>query len=142
MSRLVSDFCQMVLEDEDTSSRFHMAAHELAENLSKYSTGSPVSLEVQLMDVGEECMMKVCAHNQTSAEKLQEVEERLVALQDAENPIQHYDRLIRETAAVPDISGLGLARIRAEGDLDVEYTIAGNELTISVCAPVTPRRGA
>src|SRR5690348_1313609 len=46
--RLVSSFCGQVLEDASVSSRFYMAAHELAENITKYSTGPRVSLELTL----------------------------------------------------------------------------------------------
>ncbi len=37
---------------------------------------------------------------------------------------------------VEGVSGLGLARVRAEGGLDVDYKIEGNELTIIAHAPV------
>ncbi len=48
--RLVSSFCGMILDDANVSSRFYMAAHELAENITKYSTGPRVSLELALED--------------------------------------------------------------------------------------------
>ena len=47
-----------------------------------------------------------------------------------------YDRMIEESAPLEGVSGLGLARIRAEGGLDFDYTIEGDELTLIVTAPV------
>jgi two-component sensor histidine kinase len=139
LSRLVSEYCRMVLEDADAASRFHMAAHELVENVAKYSTGSRMRLEVELGEAGGSHVMRVRVCNETSAQQLREVEKRLTELAAAENPVKLYDRLIRETAPISDVSGLGLARIRAEAELELDYRVEGNELTISVQGPVLPR---
>ncbi len=81
--------------------------------------------------------MKISARNEASPERLREVERRLFELKAAsDHRLKHYDELICETAMVEGVSGLGLARVRAEGGLDVDYTIEGNELTIIAHAPV------
>ncbi|WP_242516622.1 hypothetical protein [Sorangium cellulosum] len=135
--RLVSSFCSMVLDDANVSSRFYMAAHELAENIIKYSSGPRVSLELALEEADERaCVMKICARNEASPERLREVERRLWELKTASDPVKHYDELISETAMIEGVSGLGLARVRAEGGLDMDYTIEGNHLTIIAHAPV------
>ena len=141
ISRLVSDFCEIGLKDLDITSRFHMAAHELAENIIKYSSGPRVSLELALEERDGACVMKICARNEASPERLREVERRLFELKTAVDPVKHYDDLIIETAMVEGVSGLGLARVRAEGGLDVDYKIEGNELTIIAHAPVGRWRG-
>ncbi|WP_437963451.1 hypothetical protein WMF04_27410 [Sorangium sp. So ce260] len=134
--RLVSSFCGQVLDDADVSSRFYMAAHELAENITKYSSGPRVSLELALEEDQSSHVMKIRARNEASPERLREVERRLIALKAASDPLEHYDHLITETATIDGISGLGLARVRAEGGLDMDYTIEGNELTIIAHAPI------
>ncbi|WP_437933282.1 hypothetical protein [Sorangium sp. So ce341] len=134
--RLVSSFCGQVLDDANVSSRFYMAAHELAENITKYSTGPRVSLELALEEDDRSHVMKIRARNEASPESLREVERRLMALKTASDPVKHYDDLITETAMIDGISGLGLARVRAEGGLDMDYTIEGNELTIIAHAPI------
>ncbi|WP_437669806.1 hypothetical protein [Sorangium sp. So ce131] len=139
--RLVSSFCGMVLDDANVSSRFYMAAHELAENITKYSTGPRVSLELALEEDQSAYIMKIRARNEASPEQLREVERRLLELKTATDPVKHYDDLICETAMVEGVSGLGLARVRAEGGLDVDYKIEGNELTIIAHAPVGRWRG-
>lgn len=136
ISQLVSDFCQMGLRDLDISYRFRMAAHELAENITKYSTTSRVSLEVELAEVQGVHILSVKTRNETSPERLIEVEKRLKELKSAVDPVELYDRMIEETAPLEGVSGLGLARIRAEGGLDFDYEIIGNELTLVVQAPV------
>ncbi|WP_437475823.1 hypothetical protein WME75_24505 [Sorangium sp. So ce1014] len=134
--RLVSSFCGQVLDDANVSSRFYMAAHELAENITKYSSGSRVSLELALEEDQSSQVMKIRARNEASPERLREVERQLIALKAASDPVKHYDQLITETAMIEGISGLGLARVRAEGGLDMDYTIEGNELTIIAHAPI------
>ena len=136
ISQLVSDFCQIGLRDLDISSRFHMAAHELAENITKYSTTSRVSLEVELSEVGGQHVLSVKTRNHASPERLVEMEKRLKELKFTEDPMGVYDRMIEETAPLEGVSGLGLARIRAEGGLDFDYKIDGNELTLVVHGPV------
>lgn len=132
VSRLVSDFCQIGLRDLDISSRFHMAAHELAENITKYSTTSRVSLEVELVEKDGRHTMSVRTKNHTSPERLVEVEKRLKELKATKDPVGLYDRMIEESAPLEGVSGLGLARIRAEGGLDFDYVIDGDELTLIV----------
>lgn len=136
VSRLVSDFCQIGLRDLDISARFHMAAHELAENITKYSTTSRVSLEVELAEKDGRHTLSVRTRNRTSPERLAEVEKRLCELKSTKDPSALYDRMIEESAPLEGVSGLGLARIRAEGGLDFDYTIEGDELTLIVTAPV------
>ena len=132
ISQLVSDFCQIGLRDLDISSRFHMAAHELAENITKYSTTSRVSLEVELAEVDGVHTLSVRTCNQAAPERLAELEKRLEELKTTPDPVGLYDRMIEQSAPLEGVSGLGLARIRAEGGLDFDYSIRGNEVTLVV----------
>jgi hypothetical protein len=136
ISQLVGDFCQIGLRDLDLSSRFHMAAHELAENITKYSTRARVTLEMELAETGGVHTLSVKTKNHTSPDRLLEVERRLQELKTTKDPVALYDRMIEETAPLEGVSGLGLARIRAEGGLDFDYFIDGDELTMVVQAPV------
>ncbi|XXY99381.1 hypothetical protein WME73_28895 [Sorangium sp. So ce302] len=131
----------MVLDDESASSRFYMAAHELIENLIKYSSGPEVSIELALEEGEGARVLVIRARNEASPERLREVERRLSTLRSASDPVKHYDELICETAMVEGVSGLGLARVRAEGGLDVDHTIEGSRLTIIAQAPVAGWRG-
>ena len=113
ISQLVSDFCQIGLRDLDISSRFHMAAHELAE-------------------VGGEHTLSVRTCNQAAPDRIVELEQRLQELKTTSDPVALYDRMIEQSAPLEGVSGLGLARIRAEGGLDFDYRIEGNEVTLVV----------
>lgn len=135
IARLVSDFCKTGLSDLDITTRFHMAAHELTENIAKYSTTSRASLEIELSECAGKRLLTMRTKNRAAPDRLVEVERRLKELQSAPDPIQLYDRLIEETAPLEGVSGLGLARIRAEG-LDFNYQINGDELTLIVQEPL------
>ena len=137
LSTLVSEFCRGLVADPSVVSRFHMAAQELAENLVKYSVGRDVKLDAVL--TGTELRLR--ATNRSTRAQLDQVERCLAALVKAPDPEAHYDRLIREAAPRAEGSGLGLARLRAEGELNVDYSIEGDQLTISVHASVEPRKG-
>src|SRR5690606_26506312 len=141
VSRLVSEFCYSLVDDPDIVARFHMAAQELAENLAKYSSGPDVSISAELLGSDTSAVLRLMARNRGTPEQLRDVECRLREIQSAEDPVELYDRLIREVAPLDDVSGLGLIRIRAEGGLNVDYAIEGNELTISVHSSVAPQKG-
>jgi hypothetical protein len=128
----VSDFCRVTLRDADISVRFQIAAHELAENVAKYSIGPDVSVDVELLDRDGKQALRLRTRNRTSPERLVEVEKRLVALMAAKDPAAFYDQLIEDSIAHKGASGLGLARIRAESGFDFDYSIQGDELTLVV----------
>lgn len=140
VSQLIAEFCRTNTRDPDIVSRFHMAAQELGENLVKYSVGNEVRMEVCIVGDGDQQTLTLRATNQGTAEQLSTVASRLAAIVGAEDPAAHYDRLIRETAPREEGSGLGLARLRAEGDLNIDYWIEGDRLTISVHSSISPRK--
>lgn len=141
LSALVSEFCRGLVSDPHVVSRFHMAAQELAENLVKYSVGREVKLAAILTGPPEDAELSLRATNRSSPAQLDQVERCLAALVKAPDPEAHYDRLMRAAAPRETGSGLGLARLRAEGELNVDYSIEGDQLTISVHASVEPRKG-
>jgi hypothetical protein len=134
VSQLAAEFCRRELGDRDATSRFHMVAHELAENIAKYSTAPEVTLEVDLSKDGAGRALTIRTRNRASPERLADVARRMRELALADNPDALYDRLLEESLAVEGVSGLGLARIRAESGLDLEYSIEGDELTVMVKA--------
>lgn len=144
VSRAVSEFCHVVLRDPDLIDRIHMAAHELAENVAKYSVASPVNLEVELAENEGLHVLIIRARNSAAPERLAEVQRRLAELKATDDPAALYYHLIQESLTREGGSGLGLARIRAESGLDLDYSISGNELTVILksAVPAPPPLGA
>lgn len=134
VSRLVADFCRLEAGDQDWIARVHMAAHELAENVAKYSTTAEVSLEVAVENEAAGRTLLILTRNRASAEHLADVTRRMRELMLTKDPDALYDEWLARSLAAEGVSGLGLARIRAESGLRFEYTIEGDELTIVVKA--------
>jgi len=130
----IIDFCQMTVGDMEMTSRLHMAAHELVENVLKYGTTPEVGLEFELERGDEQSYVRLRTRNTAAPEQLEEVTRRVTELRAAADPIAYYDQLIRSTASVIGMSGLGLARIRAEAGLDVNCSVEGREVSIVVQA--------
>jgi hypothetical protein len=126
------DFCQMTIEDLETTSRLHMAAHELVENVLKYGSTPEIALEFELERGAEVSIVRLRTRNTAEPEQLREVARRVSELRAAVDPVAYYDRLIRSTAPMVGMSGLGLARIVAEAGLDVDCTVEGKEVSIVV----------
>jgi hypothetical protein len=134
VSQLAAEFCRLELGDREATSRFHLVAHELAENIAKYSTAPEVTLEVDLSESAQGRALTIRTRNRASPERLADVARRMRELELAESPDALYDRWLEESLAVEGVSGLGLARIRAESGLDLEYSVEGDELTVVVKA--------
>jgi hypothetical protein len=136
----IIDFCQMTVGDRETTSRLHMAAHELVENVLKYGTTPEVGLEFELERGDVESYVRLKTRNTAAPEQLEEVTRRVTELRAAADPVAYYDKLIRSTASVIGMSGLGLARIRAEAGLDVNCFVEGREVSIVVQATMRSGR--
>ena len=104
ISKLVADFCSVAMENADTAWLFYMAAHELAENVTKYSTSSNVSLEVEMSEREGKHVMKITSRNETTPERLRETARRLDAIKNAEDPVALYDQLVLESAPMRGVS--------------------------------------
>ena len=137
---MVTDLCEQVLDDADATSRVAMAAHELMENVAKYSSGGEGSVEVELSERNGHSYVQVSTKNRASAEQRETLQNVIGELRRAVDPVAYYDAVIAKSARSKG-SGLGLARIRAEGKMDVDLSIDGDEVTISAQASLAVRAG-
>jgi anti-sigma regulatory factor (Ser/Thr protein kinase) len=140
--RWLTDFCQLTLADLELVARLRLAVSELVENVVKYGMQPNVRVEVELVEREGAAILRLGTHNRSSPEYLARAVELLSELKDAPDPLAYYDRLVRESAPKLGVSGLGLARIRAEGELELDFKVVGDELSIWVEAPVDAAIGA
>jgi hypothetical protein len=138
--RWLTQFCELTLEDVEAASRAQMAVNELVENVVKYGMNPSVGVEVELERLANSSVLTLRTKNRTTPERLAATINLLRALEEAPDPVAYYDQLVVASAPKADVSGLGLARIRAEGDLDVHYEVHGDQLCLSVSA-ILPSEG-
>jgi hypothetical protein len=128
--QLVESFLVLQLADLDVVARCAMCTHELLENIVKYGAAGPASITVEVTRRETGGVLLIRSDNVASIERRADIVQRLSVLLLAVDPIAYYDRLIRESALRHDGSGLGLARIRAEGHFKLGYRLHGDRITI------------
>jgi hypothetical protein len=133
----LSELCGPVMLDADATARLRLTAHELLENIVKYSASGGCVFRFRLHQVTGGAL---CATIQTSnvpdANRRRDAERRLTALSAARDPREHYDSVIAESAQRLAGSGLGLARIHAETEYRLSYHFEERSLVITASGEV------
>ena len=130
-SRYVCDFYSHVLADPDASARVMLAAHELLENAAKYSSDGLGHLLIELTQKGGKHVVRIRTSNRARPDRLGELREFFEESLRYSDAIALYDRIIARSAERAVGSGLGLARIRAEGEMELTFSVQGDEVTIT-----------
>jgi two-component sensor histidine kinase len=137
--RFVEATVERLLGDPELVFRVSMTAHELMENAAKYSLGSKALLRVSFKREGDELDVSLYLLNETTPDHIERLRERIRNLAAAPDPFVHYQRLMKQNARSTDESGLGLARIRAEGEMSLDLEVKGN--TVGLLANARVRKG-
>lgn len=126
MRRLVTDLLSSTCSDAGHVSRVAMTVHELMENAVKYGRGA-VKLTVLLDRRGFASAIEVTAR--TTPEHRNDATARINELRASPNPQGHYLTLMQR-AAEQRASGLGLARVAVEGEMELSCRGDGDGLVI------------
>jgi hypothetical protein len=140
-SRFVRDFYDGLLADPDATSRVVLTAHELLENTSKYASDGLTHMQVAVAEREGQSYVQIQTRNRATPDRLTELRRFLDEITSATDPIALYYRFIARSAERVEGSGLGLARIRAEGEMELAYEVDGDEVTIVAEAPVAIKGG-
>jgi hypothetical protein len=134
----LTEFCQLTINDLDLVSRMEIAVAELVENVVKYGMTANARVDVALEHRGSVVYLRIETRNAAPPEDIERAVELLTEIRDSKDPVAYYDQLILAVAPVrtKGVSGLGLARIRAEGELELDFRVDGNMLTICVETPI------
>lgn len=144
---LVTSFCNDLGFDPETVARARLAAHELTENVVKYSQGDQDQCRLRVrsrpLASGSGIRLSITTENPVAPERLAEVDAYLRRLERAANPDQFYDARIAESAKRELGSGLGLARIRSEALMEVSHRTESGKLRVTasvilIGGPVNP----
>jgi anti-sigma regulatory factor (Ser/Thr protein kinase) len=133
----IEELCSSLV-DASTSSRVALTAHELMENLSKYSETGPTDVTVQVGEREGQTRVIVRTRNRTTPEQRHELMKVLEVVCSAAEPMTMYLEVIARSIERDQGSGLGLARIRAEAGMKLTYSISGDEVTIQAETGVEP----
>jgi anti-sigma regulatory factor (Ser/Thr protein kinase) len=123
--RTVEDACLRLGGDPELASSLGVAAHELFENAIKYVDDGQVTVDLSLGRVGSKLETTVRASNTASPDRLRQLAVVGAGIADARDRMSYYrDRMIA-VASVAEGSGLGLARILGETNLQLMIAVDG-----------------
>jgi hypothetical protein len=138
--RFVSNFYQQLLGDLESTSRLAMVAQELLENAIKYTSHGETVLRIELDDGAG--IVRIHTSNRSNAEHIEILRRLIAEMRSAADPFVFYQGLLRTTMDDLEGSGLGLARIRCEGDMEVDLTVDGDLVAVTAWARRDPGAAA
>jgi hypothetical protein len=124
------------LDDEDAIFRVAMTAHELLENAAKYASDGKARLEVSVQPRGDDAIVRVVVTNNAAREHIDQLGTCYAEMNANSDAMAHYFSLMRLNAKAGAVSRLGLARVRAEGEMDLEIDIQGETVKVMASAIV------
>jgi hypothetical protein len=114
-------------------SRMAVTVHELLENAAKYSSGGGSNLRV-VIDPALPRALSVSVDNHADPRHLPGLQETIDELSSAPDPLDVYQRYLLRAATRDEGSGLGLARIFVEADMDVKLEHHDGRICIKAVA--------
>lgn len=137
--RFVEEAFEKLVASPDEVFRIAMTAHELLENAAKYSNGAKAVLRLSLDAGNPDGRVTVSPINETTPLHIERLRQLLERLNAAPDPMIHYQQLMRENARKDEESGLGLARIAAEGEMTMGLEITGATVAVIASGQVSTR---
>lgn len=124
----VTEFFEHILTRGEESERLELATQEMLENAMKYGKEGEARLRVAVSPLARGAHISVHTQNSASPSNIQRLQSILKRLEDGDPKVVY----LKMMTDVPegDASGLGLARIRAEADMDITWTITGDDVDL------------
>jgi two-component sensor histidine kinase len=125
----VADFYTKAVPDPDAAQRLALTTHELLENAAKYSADGEAAILVELQP-GTGAVSVRTANRATGAQ-IAALQSAFAEISTAPSASAYYAEAMRRTAVKRSGSGgLGLARIWAESDMQLELLVEGDRVEV------------
>jgi anti-sigma regulatory factor (Ser/Thr protein kinase) len=126
--RFVSEFYQRTLKDPDVTARVALATHELLENAVKYSKDGETTVRIEIASEGEPREIAILLRNRAEDRHVAAIREIVDGVTDAPDAFAYYQQLLVRKAKIKQGSGLGLARICAEGEMNIVLRVLDGDV--------------
>lgn len=133
--RFTAEFYRRVLADHEVSEKASLATHELLENSFAYASDGETGVRIDLA----EDLLTIKTWNRTSPDRLESLRVAIERMNRELDPGRYYQGMLDGRA---NGSGLGLARVRAQADMNVAYAMDAGRVCISATGPLRGRRAA
>ncbi len=128
--RFVAAFYNRLAEGGEAADMVALATHELLENAVRYAKDDLTHLRIEIERKADHGEVTIVTKNRARPEDIDAIRE-VVEQMAAHDPFRFYQQRLRVAAKRRDGSGLGLARVRAEAEMDVSCAIDGDSVVIS-----------
>jgi len=128
--RFVTQFYARFLSDPDGTSRVALATHELLENAVKYSKDGETTIRIEVDQSQSPKQVRITLRNRANEVDIARIRELLEGVQSAQNVTNFYQELIASKVKLREGSGLGLARICAEGEMQLKYSVVDGDVAV------------
>jgi anti-sigma regulatory factor (Ser/Thr protein kinase) len=126
-----------VLKDADLLYRVAMAAHEFVENAVKYALDGAARFTVEIWQDDRSPRIAISLWNRTGEVHRQELQQIFAEMDSFQDAFEHYNRLLRLPSTRKDSAGVGLARIRAEGQMRLTLNCEDDRVCLRAEADLT-----
>lgn len=120
----VEGFYTRMLIDSDATSRVALATHELIENAIRYSSDGETRFRIDVYADTTPSRLVIRTWNRLDESQLRSLEEMFRDMAAEPDAFSYYLLLMKRNARREDGgSGLGLARIRAEAEMMLDFAV-------------------
>lgn len=130
--RFTGEFYRRVLVDQELASRLALATHEMLENAVTYANDEETAIRIEV----EGDLLSVRTWNRAAPERLSALKSSIDDVMAAPDPDHYYQEQMLIAAKRNNGSGLGLARIRNEAEMNLSYELDNDRVCIRAVAKI------
>jgi len=136
--RFISDFYHRLTDDKVLRDRLAVTTHELLENCVRYSTDGEAKVRVE---VSPENSLVITVDNAAQPAHLESLHGLMNEMNThTDGSLAFYRGLMRRGAKERNRSGLGLARIQAECEMALSYSVQDSRVSMRALTPLEQRK--